>query len=59
MQSSNNHILGRWKKKVESYADWFKEDSKYHSIEEKRVGNAYTCEKLFGVEGSFRKLEVD
>lgn len=48
-----------WKKKVESYKDWFLEDARYYSDESKRPGKPKTTSEVFGIEGSFRKLNVD
>lgn len=48
-----------WRKKVESYRSWFKEDENYYSVESKRPGKPKTGDAVFGVEGSFRKLDVD
>ncbi|KRT78512.1 CRAL-TRIO domain containing protein [Oryctes borbonicus] len=48
-----------WKKKVEDYRDWFLEDMKYKSIESRRPGKPKTGDEIFGIEGSFRKLNVD
>ncbi|PSN30162.1 hypothetical protein C0J52_27760 [Blattella germanica] len=52
-------ITADWKKKVEGYRTWFKEQEKYRSDEKKRPGKAKTQEDLFGLEGSFRQLNVD
>ncbi|XP_071052625.1 uncharacterized protein [Onthophagus taurus] len=52
-------LIDHWKAKVESYAEWFKEDEKYKSDESKRIGRPKTESDLFGIEGSFRKLNVD
>ncbi|XP_022912225.1 retinol-binding protein pinta-like [Onthophagus taurus] len=52
-------LIDHWKAKVESYAEWFKEDAKYKSDESKRIGKPKTESDLFGIEGSFRKLNVD
>lgn len=48
-----------WKRKVESYREWFIDDEKYRNQEDKRLGEPKTPEKIFGVAGSFRKLQVD
>ncbi|KAF5287386.1 hypothetical protein FQA39_LY15924 [Lamprigera yunnana] len=48
-----------WKKKVESYRDWFLEDLKSKSDESLRLGEPKTMSNVFGVEGSFRKMNID
>lgn len=48
-----------WKNKVESYRDWFLENEQYGTDESKRPGKPKTTENVFGLEGSFRKLNVD
>ncbi|CAH0404713.1 unnamed protein product [Chilo suppressalis] len=48
-----------WKAKVESYRDWFLKEENAKTDESKRPGKPKTTSELFGVEGSFRKLEVD
>ncbi|KAI4466007.1 alpha-tocopherol transfer protein-related [Holotrichia oblita] len=52
-------LIDHWKKKVEDYAPWFKEDVKYVSDESRRLGKPKTASDLLGIEGSFRKLNVD
>ena len=52
-------IAAHWKAKVESYRDWFIEDEKYRTDENKRPGKPKTAESVFGLEGSFRQLAVD
>lgn len=48
-----------WLKKLEEYRGWHEEDTQYGTDELKRPGKPKTAETLFGVEGSFRQLEVD
>ncbi|KAF5308779.1 hypothetical protein FQR65_LT06012 [Abscondita terminalis] len=52
-------LIAEWKDKVESYQTWFKDNEKFKSYEELRVGKAKTQSEIFGVEGSFRKLDCD
>ncbi|GJQ86155.1 hypothetical protein Trydic_g13435 [Trypoxylus dichotomus] len=53
-------LIDYWKKKVESYSEWFKEDEKKYGTDEAlRPGKPKTTNELFGIEGSFRKLNVD
>lgn len=52
-------FLGYWVKKVEEYSEWLDEDEKYGTDESKRPGKAKTSEDMFGVDGSFRQLQVD
>lgn len=44
---------------MESYRDWFVQEETARSDESKRPEKPKTSSDLFGVEGSFRKLEVD
>lgn len=52
-------IIDKWVEKIESYRDFFLEDEQYGTDEKKRPGRPKNAESLFGIEGSFRKLEVD
>ncbi|XP_037813921.1 alpha-tocopherol transfer protein-like [Lucilia sericata] len=52
-------ILAEWEQKFLSYRDYFKEDAKYGTDEQLRPGKPIDFDNLFGMEGSFRKLNVD
>ncbi|XP_055530861.1 alpha-tocopherol transfer protein-like [Wyeomyia smithii] len=52
-------IINEWVKKVESYRDYFKEEEQYGTDERKRPGRPKHADSLFGIEGSFRMLNVD
>ncbi|KAF5287384.1 hypothetical protein FQA39_LY15922 [Lamprigera yunnana] len=52
-------IKMEWKKKLESYRDWFLENGYYKSDESLRCGERRTTNNVFGVEGSFRKMDID
>ncbi|XP_031343658.1 retinol-binding protein pinta-like isoform X1 [Photinus pyralis] len=48
-----------WKKKMESYRDWFRDNAKYKTNENLRPGPAKSSASELGIDGSFRKLAVD
>ncbi|KAH8234726.1 hypothetical protein KR032_002348, partial [Drosophila birchii] len=52
-------IVAEWEKKLDAYSDFFKENANYGTDESLRPGKPIDFEGLFGIEGSFRKLNVD
>jgi hypothetical protein len=48
-----------WKKKLESYHDWFVQQDKLKADELKRPGKRIDSADIFGFEGSFRQLSLD
>ena len=48
------------KKDLEDYRDWFAEDESKSRVKETlRPGKAKNATDIFGVEGSFKKLDID
>lgn len=50
--------LDYWKQKMEDNKDWFVEDAVFGTDESKRIRTEFD-EEIFGVDGSFRRLEID
>jgi len=52
-------LTNYWKNKCESRSDWLKQRETMKSDESRRPGEPKTTEQMFGMVGSFRKLNVD
>ncbi|KAI8039093.1 alpha-tocopherol transfer protein-like [Drosophila gunungcola] len=52
-------IVAAWEKKLDEYSGFFKDSVNYGTDESLRPGKPIDFEGLFGIEGSFRKLNVD
>jgi len=48
-----------WKSEAERNKDWFVQQTMYKTDESRRPGKPRLHADLFGIEGSFRKLEID
>ena len=52
-------IVDFWEKKLISYRDYFLEDDKYGTDEKYRVNKLQNSDIVFGMDGSFKKLDID
>ena len=52
-------LTQHWIDKINSYREHFKEDAKFGTDEKLRPGKPIDFDSIFGMEGSFRKLDVD
>lgn len=48
-----------WENKLLSYKEYFEEEVKYGTNEKLRRGRPVNSESLFGIDGSFRRLNID
>uniref|UniRef100_A0A1I8PQ99 CRAL-TRIO domain-containing protein n=1 Tax=Stomoxys calcitrans TaxID=35570 RepID=A0A1I8PQ99_STOCA len=56
---SEEEILEEWEKKLDEYREHFKRNAQYGTDEKLRPGKAIDFNSMFGIDGSFRKLDVD
>ena len=52
-------MASEWQRKLTANREWYLDDQKYGSDEKRRVGRAKNADMLFGIDGSFRSLEID
>lgn len=56
---SLDSIINSWEKRIVSYRDYYKEEEQFGVDESRRITEKSSADKLFGVSGSFRQLNVD
>ncbi|XP_073847338.1 alpha-tocopherol transfer protein-like [Musca autumnalis] len=52
-------LISQWKAKLAEYTPWFKEQESKKANESLRPGSPKTSDDLFGMEGTFRQLNID
>jgi hypothetical protein len=56
---SISSLTEKWEKKLIANRDKILEEEKYGVDEKKRVGRPKNPETLFGIDGTFRQLQID
>uniref|UniRef100_A0A1I8Q7S8 CRAL-TRIO domain-containing protein n=1 Tax=Stomoxys calcitrans TaxID=35570 RepID=A0A1I8Q7S8_STOCA len=56
---SLDEISKEWEQKLDKYREYFKKNAEYGTDEKLRPGKAIDFNSIFGIDGSFRKLDVD
>ncbi|XP_075168689.1 alpha-tocopherol transfer protein-like [Haematobia irritans] len=56
---SIEEITKMWEQKLDQYREYFKKNADYGTDEKLRPGKAIDFNSIFGIDGSFRKLDVD
>lgn len=56
---SIDELILEWSNKFDNYRDYFEKNSEFGTDESLRTGKAFDFDSLFGMQGSFRKLNVD